>query len=471
MHRDADITTHNRAAPQGSKPQISDQRPGLQRNRCAMPQHHATPQQQARCSARWPRQTPLHFAVLAALLGASGAAAQCINTIVGQSQTVALNLGNGGFAVDPSGVIFFAVLDVINGTSPSGTTFIAAGGGSCSDAALGDGGSAARACLRSPAGVVVDTAGNLIIADTGNSRVRKVWAANGTIVTIAGGAAGCTEADGAAAALACVDPRGLAADRNGNVFVVELYKSRVRKIAAASGVITTVLGGGCTNGGYMYGDGAYTGEGGPATAACVTPWGAAVTSNGDLLVSHSWTGETEPRILRVSDGRVVTLAGGINCTGRGDGNGGSVAQACFVASALAVGQDGELYFADDRAQKVRKVWANGTITTIAGGGSCPWFLGDGGPATAACVSTVGLAVDGSGALLIADGMVGIRRVAHDHAAARRVPVHASIRRRWRACAPSMPGDTDSRHHGPRRQHLHCRHACRSRAQGNAGWCH
>ena len=145
----------------------------------------------------------------------------------------------------------------------------------------GDGGPATSAQLANPAGVAVDTAGNVFIADTNNSRVRKV-STSGTITTVAGidcpGQFFCFPlGDGGPAASASLSPPiAVAVDRAGNLYITDAASRRIRKVSA-SGIITSVAGNG------TYG---FSGDGGPATSAQLAyPYGVAVDSAGNLLIA------------------------------------------------------------------------------------------------------------------------------------------------------------------------------------------
>src|SRR5271157_2726352 len=140
----------------------------------------------------------------------------------------------------------------------------------------GDGGPATSASLTYPAGVAVDPAGNLYIADYYNNRIRKV--SGGTITTVAGnGTLGYSGDGGPATSASLYWPQGVAVDSAGNLYIADTGNQRIRKVSG--GTITTVAG----NGAYRY-----SGDGGPATSASLEPRGVSVDSAGNLYIADSW---------------------------------------------------------------------------------------------------------------------------------------------------------------------------------------
>jgi sugar lactone lactonase YvrE len=166
----------------------------------------------------------------------------------------------------------------------------------------GDGGPATSAKLNAPQGIAVDGVGSLFIADRGNNVIRKV--AGGTITTFAGtGVQGFSGDEGAATSAKLSLPVGVALDGDGNLFVADMGNSRIRRIDAASGIITTVAGTGVPG----FGDGAAT------TAAMVnTPAGVAFDASGNLFVADS--GNNRVRLLTVA---AKTVSVNLNADGAG----------------------------------------------------------------------------------------------------------------------------------------------------------
>src|SRR5438309_1320675 len=169
-----------------------------------------------------------------------------------------------------------------------------AGGGA------GDGGDATIANLNSPAGVAVDSSGNLYIADLGNERIRKIAAATGIITTVAGNGVLGFAGDGGAATSARINsPASVAQDASGNLYIAEYANHRIRKVTAATGIITTVAG----NGIYSF-----AGDGGAATSASlshrntVVPYATLIRSIADL-------GNERIRKVAAATGIITTVAG------------------------------------------------------------------------------------------------------------------------------------------------------------------
>jgi uncharacterized protein (TIGR03437 family) len=265
-----------------------------------------------------------------------------------------------------------------------------AGGGS--GPSYGDGGPATSAYLPGPAGVALDTTGNLYIADTFNA-VRKV-SLSGIITTIVGSynAAGFSGDGGPATEAALSSPTGVALDVVGDLYIADLGNNRIRRVSPA-GTITTVAGGGTPTSG--------NGDGGAATSATLSaPGGVAVDGAGNIYISEG--GLAGSRIRKVStNGTISTIAG--NGTPSFSGDGGPAVNASLnTPLGIALDGGGNLYIADGGNSRIRKVSASGIITTVAGNGTLS-FSGDGGLATSAALNVpTWVAVDSAGNLYIAD---------------------------------------------------------------------
>jgi sugar lactone lactonase YvrE len=263
----------------------------------------------------------------------------------------------------------------------------------------GDGGLATKARLLYPSGVTVDAEGNLFIADWGNNRIRKVDK-NGISITAAGigGFWGGYSGDGGPAVQAELDrPEGVALDTLGNLYIAEYENNSIRKVDP-NGIITTVAGG-------VWGFG---GDGGPATGARLNgPSGVAVDTFGNLYIADQWN----QRIRKVDKDGIITTAAGNGREGY-SGDGGPATQAqLHHPLGVAVDTLGNLYIAEEGGHRVRKVGANGIITTFAGNG-IEGYSGDGGPATQARLRhPADVAVDPLGNVYIVDtGNGRIRKV-------------------------------------------------------------
>jgi len=256
----------------------------------------------------------------------------------------------------------------------------------------GDGGAATSANLSFPAGLAFDSAGNMYIADSFNSRIRKVGP-DGAITTIAGtGSFGFAGDQNAATQAILNRPYSVAVDGAGNVYIADALNHSVRKVAASGGTMSTVVGNGFGNQGFG-------GDGGAATGATLnTPTALLLDASGNLFIADTLNN----RVRKVgTDGKINTVAGTGEAKSAGDG-GPATGAAINSPEGIALDSAGNLYIADTLGHRVRKVAPDGTITTVAGNGA-GGFQGDGGPATQASLYyPKGLAVDGAGNLFIAD---------------------------------------------------------------------
>ncbi len=256
----------------------------------------------------------------------------------------------------------------------------------------GDGGPAVQARLNGPVGLAIDAAGNVYIADSGNGRIRRVGP-DGVIRTFAGcgdkWSGGCAGDGGPVFQAQFSDPRGIAEDAAGNLYVADELNHRIRRISP-DGMVTTVAGNG---------ESWYSGDGGPATEARLSfPADVAVDRAGNLYIADSGN----HRVRRVlPDGTIETVAGNGAVGSGGDGGPATEAQLTHPEG-VAVDAAGNLYIADTVNHKIRKVTPDGIITTVAGTGE-PGWAGDGGPATEAQLAVPkGITVAGDGTVYVAD---------------------------------------------------------------------
>ncbi|MCX5745017.1 MAG: hypothetical protein NT062_21230 [Proteobacteria bacterium] len=252
----------------------------------------------------------------------------------------------------------------------------------------GDGGPAIAATLDSPLGVAVDEAGALYIADSYNAVVRKV--AGGTISTIAGTTALGNTGDGGPATAARLTTPARIAIAGGVLVVADADTQSVRRIDA-TGTITTIAG---------TGTGGYGGDGGPAIAAqLAAPQGVALDPMGGVYIADT----QNFRVRRIdAAGAMSTVAGTGEFDDVGDG-GVATAGSLLYPRGIAIDPVTEtVYIADTDHHRIRKVAPDGTISTVAGNGMVGTG-GDGGPATAAQVSSpIAVAIAANGELFIAE---------------------------------------------------------------------
>jgi sugar lactone lactonase YvrE len=294
-----------------------------------------------------------------------------------------------GVAVDNAGNVYIS--DLLNNrvrmVTSTGTISTFAGNGVPGFG--GDGGAAAGAQLNQPAGLAVDSSGNLYIADSNNAVIRKVTP-QGVISTVAGtgGTEGYSGDGGAATKATLMAPLGVALDGAGNLYIADYY-GWIREVNASTGVITTLAGNG-SNG--------YTGDGGPATAAqFYNPIAVAVDSSGNVYVADSGNGA----VRMIANGTISTIAGNGTLSYTGDGGPASLAQFSAISS-IGVDAQGNLYVADTNNNAIRLFPLGGSVTTIAGNGTLG-YIGDGGTATVAELNSPrALAVTSSGNVYFAD---------------------------------------------------------------------
>jgi len=391
------------------------------------------------------------FVAGTALLGSTtlsnGIAVLTTTSLAANPQSVtAIYSGDGSeFASSSSSIGSNLILRTVAGTSPAGYR--------------GDGGPATEASLSMPLGIAVDSSGNLFIADTSNGVVRKVDHSTGTISTIAGvygspdyngeniqataaGLAPCALAvdesghlfivdcwnrlirqidlstglittvagnrndtppyyngdDIQATAASLCNPRGVAVDNRGNLFIADTNNDRIRQVNLSTGIITTVAGGGT-------GD---LGDDGLAKAATLSaPYAVAIDASGNLFIADTFN----HRIRKVDHvTHIITTVAGNGIAGSGGDDGAAKEASLNQPSGVAIDSSGNLLIADTNNARIRKLdLSTGKITTVAGGGS----FTNNGPALAAALSSPSqITVDTSGNLFVADpGYSRIREVA------------------------------------------------------------
>jgi len=254
-------------------------------------------------------------------------------------------------------------------------------------------GTGAAVRFSQPCGVVADGAGNLYVTELGNRDIVRVVIATGAFTIVAGAAGQSGSADGTGAGALFAEPRGIATDGAGNLYVADTSNATIRKIVIATGAVTTFSG---TPGQQ----GAVDGIG--ANARFTSPWGLTSDGAGNLFVADT----NSIRKIVIATAAVTTVAGTRDQTGTADGTGAAARfnDPCGIASDGA----GNLYVADTLNNSIRKVaTASGTVTTVAPS-LAPSVDGTGGAAR--FTSPTGITGDGSGNLYVTDGNGTIRQI-------------------------------------------------------------
>jgi len=235
-----------------------------------------------------------------------------------------------------------------------------------------------------PSDIVVDSSGNLYVADTHTHLIRKIDP-SGNVTTLAGQAGVSGSADGQGTAASFSYPFGIAVDSSGNLYVADVGNHLIRKIDP-SGNVTTLAGQGVR--------GSADGQG--TAASFELPTDIAVDSSGNLYVA-----DHHNHLIRKIDpsGNVTTLAGQVGVSGSADGQG--TAASFNSPWSIAVDSSGNLYVSDFDNHLIRKIDPSGNVTTLAGQAGVQGSA-DGQGATASFDKPFGIAVDSSGNLYVAE---------------------------------------------------------------------
>jgi hypothetical protein len=292
-----------------------------------------------------------------------------------------------GVVVDSTGNLLVADYNnhTIRKVSPAGIVTTFAGTALTSGSTDGTGG-AAR--FRKPTGVAVDNSGNVYVADSGNHTIRQVTSA-AVVATLAGTADG-ADGTGSAASFYLVDASiarhgGIGADSAGNAYVADTANHTIRKVTP-SGVVTTLAGASGSSGSV---------DGTGSAARFDRPSGVATDGTGNVYVADNGNGYIRKL---TSDGTVTTLAGKVSGTGNFSN-----------PSGIAVDRSGSVYVADTYSHTIRKVTLTGVVTNMAGADGISGSA-DGTGSTARFYLPSGLAVDRSGNVYVSDGNHTIRKV-------------------------------------------------------------
>ncbi|WP_217591933.1 S-layer homology domain-containing protein [Cohnella sp. GbtcB17] len=260
----------------------------------------------------------------------------------------------------------------------------------------GDEGAATAAKLNTPNAVAVDGSGNIYIADTENHRIRKVGT-DGKISTVAGTGTQGYNGDNRAATAANLDtPTAVAVDGSGNLYIADSFNNRIRKVDTA-GKISTFAGTGSAGSGT---------DGTAATAFSLSyPCGLALDDSDNLYIADT----SNHRVLKVNAAGIVSTVAGTGSYGFSGDGGAATAAKMDSPVALAVGPGNVLYIVDNGIQNVRKVGADGKISTFVGGNG---DTSEGAPASSSPLFLPsGISTDSSGNVYVSNTLMNqVRKV-------------------------------------------------------------
>ena len=257
----------------------------------------------------------------------------------------------------------------------------------------GDGGSAKAAALKAPLDVAVDANDTVYIADSGNHRIRRII--GGIITTLGGTGAATWGGDGGSASAASFNhPTALAVDGSGYLLVADTGNRRVRRILLSDRTVSTVAGS----------DGDFGGDGGPAwRAALADPAGLAIDQNRLLIVergAHRMRGLAGGSTTATDRNAPIDTVAGTGLPGDSEGPSLPLEALLLNPTDVAIGPQGVVIFSDTGNHRLRQ-FGGGTISTLAGTGS-PGFLDDVPGSIAPLNGPTGVTVDASGSVIWAD---------------------------------------------------------------------
>jgi hypothetical protein len=305
-----------------------------------------------------------------------------------------------GVAFDGAGNMYYSDRDqnLVRKVTPAGVLSTVAGTGTGGYA--GDGGAATAAELSAPSGIIVDGAGNIYIADSGNNVIREVVVGSGTepamIYTVAGnGTAGSANGTGTATSGELNGPQGLALDPSGNLFIADTVNNVVRKVNATTKVMTTYAGTGST--------GVFALSGTATSIELNEPWGLYATSDGSVYIADYGNNV----IRKVDTSGALTTVVGSGSVGYNASSGPVAANTTAMdhPTGVVVDAAGNIIYADSENDAILKM--NNSLQTVTrlGGNENPGWDADGvdaNPSLAEFNKPYALALDGAGNLLIAD---------------------------------------------------------------------
>jgi len=332
-----------------------------------------------------------------------------ITTVAGNGTACAGTCGEGGpatsaelyypvgVAVTSGGTVYVANSSnyVIDSFTVGGNLTLAAGNHSYNIETLLNGEPPQGVVFNYPYGVVVDSAGDIYVADSQNEMVREFVKSTNLVNFFAGNGTYGYSGDGGTATLAELRyPFGVGKDKSGNVYIGDSNNCLVRVVNSA-GIINTFAGL-VVSGNPQCG---YTGDGGPATSAKIySPYGVTTDSKGAVYFADY----NNHVVRKVSGGTITTIAGIGQIAGYGGDGGPATNALLYYPTAVAVDPAGNVFIADYDNCRVREVSAaTGIINTVAGNGTCS-FTGDGQANSNGVAYPQGLAVDANDNLFISD---------------------------------------------------------------------
>jgi len=344
---------------------------------------------------------------IATMLGLALAATQCPAQSTSQAYTFTTLVGGGGYstnvagtaarlwmpmtvAVDNAGNVYVAdqANHCISKVTPAGVVTILAGRPGSFGSANGMGGTAR---FNGPSCAALDNAGNVYVADTGNSTIRKVTPA-GVVTTLAGLAGSSGSANGPGSTARFNEPYGLAVDIVGNVYVADTFNHTIRKMTPA-GVVTTLAGSAGHSGNT---------DGTNASARFNGPNGLVVDSATNIYVADTFNHTIRKMTPVEANWVVTTVAGEAGSSGSADGKN---SDARFdEPNGVALDSAGNLYVADFVNNTIRKMTPDGTnwVVTALTGLAGNFGSVDGTNSDARFNVPAGVAVDSAGNVYVAD---------------------------------------------------------------------
>ena len=284
-------------------------------------------------------------------------------------------------AVDASGNIYVADYgnNLIREISANGVVTTLAGSGV--QGAINT--KATNAAFNGPTGLCLDANGNLYIADNNNNQIRMISAGN---VTTVAGSDSIGAVDGIGPKAYFFGPMGVVCDAGGNLFVTDAGNNLIRKVVPSTGQVSTVAGNinpGFSNGALL-------------SARFNSPGGIAIDGSGNLYVADLLNNMI--REINLGSQQVTTIAGNNDTTT--DRNGPDSTALFYYPTSVATDALGNIYVAEYVTNVIRKISANGIVSTFAGSGKAG--LIDSTGTAAEFNGPSGLAIDKAGNLYVAD---------------------------------------------------------------------